>query len=316
MCTTISTAVLDQLIVKKPNLVNVNDTLKTLFLILSPQYCLCRGILDLAIQYYISYKTKAILGLTLSYSAFDFKFLGRNYLALFIQGTLFFTLNLLLEYDFFIKFKPSTVNETQEEYIDEDNDVRAERVRILNLINKKLVEKDFDKDFLKLVNLSKIYSKFEKFKIKRHVAVDSLYLGVDKGECFGLIGINGAGKTTTFKMLTGSLSISSGDAYLNGLSVANDIKKVHKNIGYCPQSDAIFPLLTACEHLFFYARVRGIPDKYTSRVCKWALKRVGLEAFKDSIAGDYSGGNKRKLQTAISIVGNPSVIYLDEPTSG
>ena len=117
-------------------------------------------------------------------------------------------------------------------------------------------------------------------------------------------------------MLTGSMSISEGDAYLDGNSVSKDIKKVHQDIGYCPQSDAIFPLLTAREHLLFYARVRGIPEKYTNRVCKWALKRVGLEVFENSISGDFSGGNKRKLSTAIALVGNPSCIYLDEPTTG
>ena len=117
-------------------------------------------------------------------------------------------------------------------------------------------------------------------------------------------------------MLTGSLPISSGDAFLNGYSISKNIEKVHENIGYCPQTDALFPLLTANEHLIFYARVRGIPEKYTQRVCKWALSRVGLNAFADSIASDYSGGNKRKLSTAIALVGNPSVVFLDEPTSG
>ena len=117
-------------------------------------------------------------------------------------------------------------------------------------------------------------------------------------------------------MLTGSLSISSGDGFVNGYSVTKEIEKVHLNIGYCPQTDAIFPLLTASEHLIFYGRIRGIPEKYTKRVCKWALKRVGLEVFADSVAGDFSGGNKRKLSTAIALVGNPSIIFLDEPTSG
>ena len=110
--------------------------------------------------------------------------------------------------------------------------------------------------------------------------------------------------------------MSSGDAYLNGHSVTQDIEKVHQDIGYCPQTDAIFPLLTAREHLYFYARIRGIPEKFVSKVCKWALKRVDLEVFENFIAGDYSGGNKRKLSTAIALVGNPSCIYLDEPTSG
>ena len=278
-----------------------------------PHYCLGRGILDLTIQYNIK-KAKENLGLNYSYSAFASNILGKFYLALGIQGVVFFILNLLIEYRFFIRCKPSrsaVIEDTQ----DEDDDVKAERLRIMNLKDKK-GSKSFGKDYLKLVNMTKVFKRLKKCEIKKHVAVKSLCLGVDKGECFGLIGVNGAGKTTTFKMLTGSLSISAGDGYVNGYSVSKEIEKVHKNIGYCPQTDAIFPLLTAQEHLCFYARIRGIPEKYITRVCKWALHRLGLEIFANSIAGDYSGGNKRKLSTAIAIVGNPSIIYLDEPTSG
>ncbi len=76
------------------------------------------------------------------------------------------------------------------------------------------------------------------------------------------------------------------------------------------------PLLTAREHLIFYSRLRGIPERYVSFVTEWAMNKVGLSVFADRIAGDFSGGNKRKLSTAIALVGNPSVICLDEPTSG
>ena len=76
------------------------------------------------------------------------------------------------------------------------------------------------------------------------------------------------------------------------------------------------PLLTAREHLVFFARLRGIPECYVKQVSEWAMNRVGLEVFADRISGDFSGGNKRKLSTAIALVGDPSVICLDEPTSG
>jgi ABC-type multidrug transport system ATPase subunit len=164
--------------------------------------------------------------------------------------------------------------------------------------------------------LTKIYKKFRHFRFRRHVAVNNLCLGINKGECFGLIGVNGAGKTTTFKMLTGEIPITGGDVYVNGASVSKQIEKVHHNIGYCPQTDAIMPLLTAREHLIFFARLRGVPEKYVRQVSEWAMHRVGLTVFADRISGDFSGGNKRKLSTAIALVGNPSVICLDEPTSG
>ena len=76
------------------------------------------------------------------------------------------------------------------------------------------------------------------------------------------------------------------------------------------------PLLTAREHLVFFARLRGIPEKYVRKVSEWAMNKVGLTVFADRISNDFSGGNKRKLSTAIALVGNPGVVCLDEPTSG
>ncbi len=139
---------------------------------------------------------------------------------------------------------------------------------------------------------------------------------LQKGECFGLIGVNGAGKTTTFKMITGDIGITGGDVEVNGFSVSKQIERVHKSIGYCPQFDALMPLLTAREHLMFFARLRGIPEANVFRVSEWAMNKVGLNVFADRISADFSGGNKRKLSTAIALVGDPSVVCLDEPTSG
>jgi len=175
-----------------------------------------------------------------------------------------------------------------------------------------------DKDYIKLINLTKIYKKYKltRCRVKKHVAVNALSLGIDKGECFGLIGVNGAGKTTTFKMITGDISITGGDVEVNGFSVSQQIEKVHRSIGYCPQFDALMPLLTAREHLMFFARLRGLPEASVFSVSEWAMNKVGLNVFADRIAGDLSGGNKRKLSTAIALVGDPSVVCLDEPTSG
>jgi ATP-binding cassette subfamily A (ABC1) protein 1 len=117
-------------------------------------------------------------------------------------------------------------------------------------------------------------------------------------------------------MITGEIPITGGDVFVNDYSVSKQINKVHENIGYCPQVDAIMPLLTAREHLIFFARLRGIPEKYVDQVSDWALYRVGLSVFANRISRDFSGGNKRKLSTAIALVGDPSVVCLDEPTSG
>ena len=117
-------------------------------------------------------------------------------------------------------------------------------------------------------------------------------------------------------MITGEIPATGGEVYVNGYKVSTHIEKVHENIGYCPQTDAIIPLLTAREHLVFFGRLRGIPEKYVHKASEWALNRVGLNVYADRISGDFSGGNKRKLSTAIALVGDPRVICLDEPTSG
>ena len=141
-------------------------------------------------------------------------------------------------------------------------------------------------------------------------------MSVAPGECFGLLGVNGAGKTSTFKMLTGDVKISNGEAYIAGLSVKNELTKARQHIGYCPQFDGLDPFLTGWEHLELYARLRGIPEDKMRKVVRWSIKKLGLYEYSHIPAGTYSGGNKRKLSTAIALVGQPLVVFLDEPTTG
>ncbi|XP_044884673.1 retinal-specific phospholipid-transporting ATPase ABCA4 isoform X4 [Mauremys mutica] len=185
---------------------------------------------------------------------------------------------------------------------DEDEDVAEERQRIMNGGNKT--------DILTLQELTKIYAG------RHRPAVDRLCVGVRPGECFGLLGVNGAGKTTTFKMLTGDTDVTSGDAVVAGNSILTHISNVHQNMGYCPQSDAIDDLLTGREHLHLYARLRGVPAEEIERVADWGIQKLDLQMYADQLAGTYSGGNKRKLSTAISLIGCPPLVLLDEPTTG
>ncbi|KTF90637.1 hypothetical protein cypCar_00018020, partial [Cyprinus carpio] len=154
------------------------------------------------------------------------------------------------------------------------------------------------------------------YKRKQKPAVDRLCVGIPPGECFGLLGVNGAGKTSTFKMLTGDSVVTSGEAYLAGKSVLTEIDEVHQNLGYCPQFDAISDLLTGREHLEFYAILRGVPEKEVCEVADWGIRKLGLMKYVDKAAGSYSGGNMRKLSTAMALIGGPPVVFLDEPTTG
>uniref|UniRef100_A0A673NAM5 ATP-binding cassette sub-family A member 3-like n=1 Tax=Sinocyclocheilus rhinocerous TaxID=307959 RepID=A0A673NAM5_9TELE len=148
------------------------------------------------------------------------------------------------------------------------------------------------------------------------LAVDRLSLAIGKGECFGLLGFNGAGKTTTFKMLTGDESITSGDAFIDGYSILQDVKKVQQRIGYCPQFDAVLDHMTGRETLSMYARLRGIPEKYVTACVENVLRSLLLEPHADKLVRSFSGGNKRKLSAGMALIGGPPVIFLDEPSTG
>lgn len=138
----------------------------------------------------------------------------------------------------------------------------------------------------------------------------------NSSECFGLLGLNGAGKTSTFKMLTGDEIITSGTAYVCGVSLKHNMNTVNKMIGYCPQYDALFDELTGRQTLEIYCLLRGIPRHKIHSTSIALAKNFNFLQHIDKKVNEYSGGNKRKLSTAIGVVGNPIVVYLDEPTTG
>lgn len=190
-------------------------------------------------------------------------------------------------------------------------EVRTEKERIETQLRNKLIN-----DVLIAHNLKKWYGKIPPRLGKSIFAARGLNFGVKSGECFGLLGVNGAGKTTTFKMLTGDIPPSEGESFIHGLSILTNKSKYLKNIGYCPQFDALNFTLTGREMLKIFAYLRGVPeDKINNEVDKW-LYRCGIKQYEHRICKKYSGGNKRKLSTAVALIGNPSLIMLDEPTCG
>eukprot|EP01038_Epipyxis_sp_PR26KG_P008312 gene8312-11246_t len=147
-------------------------------------------------------------------------------------------------------------------------------------------------------------------------AVKGVSLGIPNGECFGLLGINGAGKSTTLGILSGDILPSAGQARLAGLDLLTDIHRCRRQIGFCPQFDAIFELLTGREHLEMYARIKGIYEDDIPAVVNGKIAEMGLTEYAGRAAGTYSGGNKRKLSVAIAMIGEPSIVFLDEPSTG
>lgn len=187
----------------------------------------------------------------------------------------------------------------------EDKDVVAERQRVEQMGGGTSAG---EQDQLIVKGLTK--------KFGSHRAVDGLSFGIPRGQCFGLLGVNGAGKTTTFRMLTGEINMSSGGIELDGFDVASELKKVRQRVGYCPQYDGLIHTMSGTEMLWMYARLRGIKEADIDRVVKESIEHFDLENHCERLCGTYSGGNKRKLATAIALMGSPPVIFLDEPTTG
>ncbi|XP_056890906.1 phospholipid-transporting ATPase ABCA1-like isoform X1 [Takifugu flavidus] len=276
----------------------INDILKNVFLIF-PHFCLGRGLIDMVKNQAMADALERF-GENRFRSPLAWDMVGKNLFAMAIEGVIFFSITVLIQYHFFFKARSSTSH--LKPIGEEDEDVARERQRILSGGGQS--------DILELRQLTKIY------KRKQKPAVDRLCVGIPRGECFGLLGVNGAGKTSTFKMLTGDSMVTGGEAYLASKSVTKEIDEVHQNMGYCPQFDAINDLLTGREHLEFYAILRGVPEKEVCEVADWGIRKLGLMKYVDKAAGSYSGGNMRKLSTAIALIGGPPVVFLDEPTTG
>nr|KAG5699338.1 hypothetical protein BaRGS_004275 [Batillaria attramentaria] len=272
------------------DLVDVAEILDWIFMVVFPHYCLGMGfsnfyVNDLDLDYCFDCSGEFCLPWEKSYLAWKYPGIGRNVFFMIVHCIVYFSLTLAIEYQlpqklaYFCRkgapvkpiphaqgtanggFQGGVERQLSSGSVGEDSDVAEERQRVS--------EGGAQGDTLVLDSLYKQYGTF--------LAVNRLCVGVPEQECFGLLGQNGAGKTTTFKMLTGDVMVTSGNAFVRQFSIKTDIKQA--NMGYCPQFDALIDQMTGRETLTI-------------------------------------GGNKRKLSTAIALIGGPAVILLDEPSSG
>lgn len=151
-------------------------------------------------------------------------------------------------------------------------------------------------------------------KFKDKIAVNGINLQIKKGELFALLGINGAGKTTTIKMLSGLILPTSGDIKIENMNMKKDIFKIKEIINISPQETAIAPNLTVKENLEFMAGVYQISNK--EEKIKELIDQFKLEEILNKRAKNLSGGWQRRLSIAISLINNPKILFLDEPTLG
>lgn len=149
-------------------------------------------------------------------------------------------------------------------------------------------------------------------------AVRGLSLAIERGECFGLLGPNGAGKSTTLNILTGFLEPTQGTAYVEGHDIRREMPAIYSLMGVCPQDNLLWDRLSAREHLTFYGRLKNLRGEQLKAAVDDALRSVNLfhGGVGDKQVRKYSGGMKRRLSVAISFIGDPLVVYLDEPSTG
>ncbi|MGP8216629.1 MAG: ABC transporter ATP-binding protein [Bacteroidia bacterium] len=157
-------------------------------------------------------------------------------------------------------------------------------------------------------NITKTYSK------GATLAIDDISFSVDKGEMFGLIGPDGAGKTSIFRMLTTLLLPDKGTATVAGYDIVKDFRKIRGVIGYMPGRFSLYQDLSVEENLRFFATVFGTTIKENYDQIKDIYEQI--EPFKTRRAGKLSGGMKQKLALCCALVHKPTVLFLDEPTTG
>jgi ABC-2 type transport system ATP-binding protein len=147
-------------------------------------------------------------------------------------------------------------------------------------------------------------------------AVDGIDLRVEAGAIYGFLGPNGAGKSTTVLMLTTLLPPTAGTARVAGFDIVKEGPRVRSSIGAALQEAALDPLLTGREHMRLQTALHGLPKAKRAERGQELLERVGLSRAADRKVGGYSGGMKRRLDLALALAHGPSILFLDEPTTG
>lgn len=161
---------------------------------------------------------------------------------------------------------------------------------------------------VRVENLEKVFGDF--------TAVNRISFNVRKGEVFGFLGPNGAGKSTTIKMLCGLLVPTSGKGTVAGFDIISEGERIKENIGYMSQKFSLYEDLTVEENIDFYSGIYKIPKSRKKKRKNWVLEMAGLEDHRKTKTAVLSGGWKQRLALGCSIIHEPPILFLDEPTSG
>ncbi|OGC79679.1 MAG: ABC transporter ATP-binding protein [candidate division Zixibacteria bacterium RBG_16_40_9] len=161
-------------------------------------------------------------------------------------------------------------------------------------------------------NLTKIFEDKRRGKV---VAADNINFSCKPGEIFGLLGLNGAGKTTTLRLLATSLKPTSGTAQVFGFDIVKETQKVKEKIGFLTGDTSLYPRLTADETVTYFARLYGMDNENLKKRKEEIFKILGIDDFKNGKIDKLSLGQKQKVSIARTVIHDPPVLILDEPTA-
>lgn len=264
-----------------------------------PAYCLGEGILALA----SNLVTNQLGG---SVNIWDMNELGWDFLFMSVEVLIFSGATLLIDHPKRQMKKQQLLFDANAEappVDNEDPDVKSERREVESQAPHRQT------DVVAVKKLRKVYPNGK-------VAVVNISFGVKQGEVFGFLGTNGAGKTTTMSILTSEFLPSMGHCAVGGYDVVEHAAESQRIMGFCPQFDALLDLLTCEEHLYLYAALRGVAVSDTAAIVNALLEVCGIDKYRAIPSKKLSGGNKRKLSVAISLIGAPKLVLLDEPSAG
>ncbi|KAM4524848.1 cholesterol transporter ABCA5 [Odontesthes bonariensis] len=204
-----------------------------------------------------------------------------------------------------------------EEGLNEDEDVQMEKARVKEALTCQSCQ---EKPAVVVSNLRKQYKGRKEgftFSKKTKVATKNISFCVRKGEVLGLLGPNGAGKSTVMHMLSGDTDPTSGQVLMGDYSTEfRPVENPLEHVGYCPQVNTLWPRITLQEHLEIYAAIKGLKGQDVPGIIKRVVNALELKDHLNKQAKTLSAGLKRKLCFALSMIGNPQIVLLDEPSSG
>ncbi|KAK5574560.1 hypothetical protein RB653_009813 [Dictyostelium firmibasis] len=237
----------------------------------------------------------------------DFKIptTGQSLGFMVVLVVIYLFLSALIEYTISGGFTPKTAKHIDVPHFN-DPDVTNATYKALEPSNKSPVI---------IRGLSKTYTKFLRPSKSVH-AIKYLSLDIQKGSVLGLLGSNGAGKTTTIGILTGLHNPTTGDALIYGHSIVKDIDSVRKITSVVPQHDILWLELSAMEHLHLFAELKGVPKSERDFQIAKVLEQVKLTKVANDRCSTFSGGMKRRLSVAMACIGEPKIIFMDEPSTG